>query len=140
MSGYDTSARWDDPYDRPVERRVARRFPVPMELKIGVNDSDQGVKLVGPGLVMDISRVGASVRTKHRLRVAQRVGVAIPTELCREIVFLPKRFVGSAEVVRLDDAGNGVSKAALRFGSEFSQNMEFALFMDSLHSLTHTAG
>ena len=140
MARYDTDVKWDDPFEHRAERRVAPRFSVPMRIKIGVDNLQKNARLVGPGQIVDISRTGARVHTRHRLKPSQRVSVCISTKLCeRDAACLPAEFTGSAEALRVQDAAGGVTQVALRFGSEFSQNMEFDMFMDSLQLLSAVA-
>ena len=56
-----------------------------------------------------------------------------PADLC-----LPEAFLGPAEVVRVEPYDhNGVITAALAFGADLTQNMEFVIFVESLQR--HTA-
>ena len=134
MARYETNASWDDPFEPRREKRIAQRFAAPLRLKIAVHDAKMKCRLICRGNVVDVSRVGALVRTRHKVTPGMRVSVAIPTKLCEDNACLPRIFVGSAEVMRVQPDGDGISVVALRFGTELSQNMEFALFTDSLRS------
>jgi hypothetical protein len=134
MTRYDTNDRWEDPFEPRQERRVAKRFAAPLRVKISVHDPKLKCRLVCRGNVMNVSRVGVLVRTRHQVEPGMRISIGIPTKICKETVCLPKVFVGSAEVMRVIGEGDGVSVVALRFGTELSQNMEFALFTDALQS------
>ncbi|MGI6458573.1 MAG: PilZ domain-containing protein [Candidatus Hydrogenedentales bacterium] len=133
MARYDTNDRWEDPFEPRQERRVAKRFAAPLQVKIAVHDSKLKCRLVCRGNVMNISRVGALVRTRHQVEPGMRISIAIPTKSTKDSVCLPKVFVGSADVIRVTAEGDGISVVALRFGTELAQNMEFALFTDALY-------
>ena len=133
---YDTSARWDDPFEHPDERRQTPRFHVKMKLILSVESPEhQGVHLVGAGVVKDLSQSGALVITKHVVKQAQRVGVRMPTVYLRDEMLLPEEFTGSAEVQRVQQVNGRVVEVALRFGESLTQNMDFLVFIDSLHAV-----
>jgi len=131
---YETDAKWEDPFEPRQEKRIARRFSVPMRIKIAVHDSKKKCRLVCHGNVINLSRAGVLVRTKHQLTPGMRVAVAISTKSYKESVCLPRIFVGSAEVMRVAHDYEDISVVALRFGTELAQNMEFALFTEALQN------
>lgn len=139
MARYNVNVAWDDPYDRPVNRRVAPRYELRIKLSIEVGDEGRRGRLVGPGLVHNISYTGAYLVTKHRLAAGQRIGVAIPTDMCPAELYLPSVFMGPAEVVRVEPDEDGRMCAALRFGEALAQNMDFTLFIQTLLSVTQAA-
>ena len=134
MVRYETNAKWDDPFEPRHEKRIAQRFAAPLRLKIAVHDPKLKCRLICRGNVTNLSRVGALVRTRHTVKPGMRVSVAIPTKLCEDHACLPRIFVGSAEVMRVASNSDQISVVALRFGTELSQNMEFALFTDALRN------
>lgn len=134
MVRYETSTTWDDPFEPRKENRIAARFAAPLRLKLAVHDPKRKCRLVCHGNVVNMSRVGALVRTRHQVKPGMRISVAVPTKLCENTVCLPRVFVGSAEVMRVNYDREGISVVALRFGTELSQSMEFALFTDALKS------
>lgn len=132
MVRYDINAVWDDPFEERREQRKASRFSIRMAAGIAVRDVASQRSLRGRGLVRNMSYTGIRVTTKHRLRRGQEVTLAVPTKHCHGRMCLPKAFVGAAEVVRVEPGKEGCSDVALRFGESFLQDMEFAVFVDSL--------
>ncbi len=110
-----------------------------MKIKIAVHDPKQKCRLVCRGNVLNMCRGGVLVRTKHEVTSGMRVSVAISTKLCDDNAHLPRTFVGSAEVMRVAHEYEDISVVALRFGTELSQNMEFAVFTDTLRNQLSTA-
>lgn len=136
MARYETDVSWEDPFEPRRERRIARRFAAPMRIRIAVHDSKKKCRLICHGNVINVSRAGILVRTKHQVIPGMRVSIAISTKQCEDSVCLPRMFVGSAEVMRVAHDYEDISVVALRFGTELAQNMEFALFTDALQSKT----
>ncbi|MFA6240217.1 MAG: PilZ domain-containing protein [Candidatus Hydrogenedentales bacterium] len=135
MSRYNVDAVWDDPFDHPVNRRVAPRYDMKLKLSIMVEGQDRKERLVGPGVARNISSTGILLRTKHQLQPGQRVMVAIPTEQTPAGTVLPATFVGNATVVRVEVEDGSIMRAALRFGETLLQNIEFSMYMNHLTSV-----
>ncbi len=92
--------------------------------------------MVGPCVVQDISLGGVNALTKHKLTLGQTVQLAIPTAKCPPGMCLPEEFIGPAKVVRIAPIDTGRSIVALRFSDELQNNMEFAVFIDFLESVS----
>ncbi len=137
-SNYDISAKWDDPWESRNELRSAERFRIDNRLSISVPCPETHNYLTGPGLVHDISQTGVAVRTKHRLEPKQIVSVSIPTEGCPESLCLPQSFDCKAEVVRVVELKDRQSLVALSFSQQFSQDMEFAVYMNTIQTISDT--
>ena len=105
-----------------------------MQVKIAVQDPKLKCRLICRGNVVNLSRVGLLVRTKHDVTPGMRVSVGISTKLCEDASCLPRVFVGSAEIMRVARDYEDISVVAMRFGTELAQNMEFALFTDALQN------
>ncbi|MBN2310068.1 MAG: PilZ domain-containing protein [Candidatus Hydrogenedentes bacterium] len=140
MARYDVNVAWDDPFDRPAERRESRRFEFRMKLSIRVDVPGREHRLIGPGIVQDISLSGVCLVTKHDLTPGQQVTVALPTNVCRDGLCLPEAFLGPAEVVWVTPAEKRCSRVALRFGAALVQNMEFVMFVEQLQSMAAVLG
>lgn len=132
MPRYDIDVEWNDPFERESERRSAPRYELRMKLSILVDGPRGKGQWVGPGMVRDISSVGVRVLTKHRLNPSQHVTLAIPTDICPTILCLPKSFVGPAQVVRVQPKQGRIIEAGLAYSETLLQNMEFAVFVDTL--------
>lgn len=138
MPKYNVDAAWDDPYDHKEDRRQDDRFDFRIKLSIEVEHQGQKSRLVGPGIVRNLSPSGAWFVTKHHLEPGQRVTVAIPTKRFAVAECLPAYFMGSAEVVRVEPRDESTIRAAIRFGESLTQNMDFAMFIQSLRSIRET--
>ncbi|MBX7259674.1 MAG: PilZ domain-containing protein [Candidatus Hydrogenedentes bacterium] len=138
MSRYNVDAVWDDPFEHPVNRRVAPRYDSKIKLSIMVEDEDRKNRLIGPGIARNISSTGILLRTKHQLKPGQRVMVSIPTSQIQSEAVLPESFVGNATVVRVEAEDGSIMKAALRFGEALLQNFEFSMYMNQLTNLAIT--
>lgn len=133
---YDLEAEWVDPYDAHEEKRDDERFKVSFKVNITVKDEHLKGTLVGPGVVRDISLASVYVLTKHQLTVGLTVRLAVPTNVCPPSMGLPKAFLGPGEIVRVTPLDERRNLVAIRFGDAFTENMEFAVFMDHLRSLS----
>lgn len=138
MTQYNVNATWDDPYDHLDERRESERFDFRIKLSIAVNHDGSRSRLVGPGIVRNVSLSGASLVTKHALVPGQRITLAIPTKRFKMAEILPAYFMGTADVVRVERRDDGTMRAAIKFGEAFTQNMDFSVFIRSLHSVRYT--
>ena len=138
MAKYDVNAAWDDPYDHIEDRRSAERFDFRIKLSIAVERQGERSRLVGPGIVRNISLTGASFITKHKLEPGQRIAVAIPTKRYKVAECLPTAFMGTAEVVRVEPRKDSTIRASIRFGEAFTQNMDFSVFIRSLQAVRKT--
>lgn len=134
---YDVDAKWDDPYERtpPPENRASKRIMLAFKISIGVNVKGSERPLVGPGLVENMSSSGALCVTKHRLRVGQPVMVRISTELADDAPGLPKFFMDTGVVMRVDSLDAQRCRVAIQFQEALSQDIQFALFIDRLQGL-----
>jgi len=137
MSRYNVNAKWDDPYDHPDDRRGADRFDFRIKLSIAVGMDGSRSRLVGPGIVRDISLTGACLVTKHKLVEGQRITVAIPTKRYPVAECLPAYFMGTADVVRVEPRDESSIRVAIKFGDAFAQNMDFSVFIRSLQAVRH---
>lgn len=135
MPRYDVNADWVDPFEPPPQRRSAERFRFRIKLSITVDRDGGRTRLVGPGIVKDLSLVGAYLVTKHDLSPGQRITVAVPTKHYPIGKILPAYFVGPAEVVRVEPDKENRIKAAIKFGDALTQNMDFAVFINSLQEI-----
>jgi hypothetical protein len=135
MKGYAIDTAWDDPFEHPVERRTAPRFPIKLRLTLTAADLEKRAHVVGPGIVRNISLTGVLLVTKHVLHPFQRVRLELPTAILGEEVCLPESFEGTAQVMRTEPLDGGKSHVALRFGDDLSQNMEFVVFIDHLQTM-----
>lgn len=138
MAKYNVDAAWDDPYEHIEDRRSAERFDFRIKLSIAVEKQGERSRLVGPGIVRNISMTGASLVTKHKLEPGQRIAVAIPTKRFKVAECLPAAFVGAAEVVRVEPRKDSTIRASIRFGDAFTQNMDFSVFIRSLQAVRNT--
>jgi hypothetical protein len=136
MRGYAVDKAWDDPYEHVDERRNAPRVRCRFKLSIAADEAERNRRVVGPGLVRDISLTGILLVTKHSLKPEQRVQLEVPTLGCVDSMCLPDSFEGTAEVIRSNELEGGKSDVALRFGEDLSQNMEFAIFIDALMTVS----
>jgi len=136
---YNTDVSWDDPFERVQDQRGAKRSHLHMQITIIVSDEVTRGRLVGPGLVRDISQTGLLVVTKHRLQPGQQVTLSLPTNLCSQTMCLPPAFVGPAEVLRVSSGSKDRTMVALQFGDSLQANMEFALFVESLQRMALVA-
>lgn len=135
-SHYDIQAQWYDPFDKPEEKRRSPRFPIVLKLRIAAPDAERKGQMVGPGLSRDLSQAGVRVITKHRLRPRQTVKVAMSTELCSDSMCLPDVFRGTAQVVRVEPKDSKCAEVSLSFENSLIDNIEFAVFVDSLKTLS----
>lgn len=132
MARYNVNTVWDDPFERQREQRSAMRFELRIAVTLALDDPVTRRRLAGPGRVRNISQSGLLFVANHPVEAVHRIALAIPTEFCPEDLCLPKRFSGPAEVVRSKRLSNGLYEVAARFSDSFTQNMEFALFIDAL--------
>jgi len=132
---YDVNAAWEDPYEPRGERRQSDRFAFKFKVMISVADPQGDGRIVGPGRVMNVSQSGLCVATKHEVRPGDQVMLALPTKMCPDTVCLPKRFVGSAQVIRVENVKKDVNVVGMRLGDEFADNFEFTVFVDTLQMM-----
>jgi len=139
MPRYDVNVTWDDPFERPVERRGGKRFNFKARVNITAERDGNSHHIVGPGLIRNMSQSGMYLVTKHRLKPSQWVTLTIPTKHVRDIMCVPEAFVGPAEVVRVEGDREGRSNVALRYGGALTSNMEFVLFLEQLENMATVA-
>ncbi len=136
---YNVDVDWDDPYDRYVghgERRGAPRTRSRFTIRIAVDSGTPGGKLVAQGRVTDIAQGGLRVKTRHHLSPGDHVELAIPTEIVSRSMGLPKAFLAQASVTRVNQLEDDIVEAALRLEGDILGNMEYAMFMDYIRSLS----
>ncbi|MBI4558288.1 MAG: PilZ domain-containing protein [Candidatus Hydrogenedentes bacterium] len=139
-AAYTIDMTWDDPYEHREDRRKTPRAEWKRKISIAVDNPAGKGRLVGPGLVMNLSSHGVLVNTKHRLQPQQPVTVAMPTEPAPNDMCLPEVFAGPATVVRVEALDDRHFRVALRFGETLSQNMEFAMFVDFMQTVVKALG
>jgi hypothetical protein len=132
MATYNVNTAWDDPFEHLKERRVSDRFAAELRISIEAKDVTRRGRLVGPGLLRDLSLSGASLVTKHAIDVHDHVTVQFDASDCSEGAYFPDTFTGEAVVVRVDRVKGSKRALALRFGEAFTQSMDFALYVDHL--------
>ena len=105
MTRYDTNDWWKTRLNpgRSVGWRSGLR---PLRVKIPVHDPKLKCRLVCRGNVMNVSRVGVLVRTRHQVEPNAHLDRDPDQDLQRDRV-PPKVFVGSAEVMRVIGEGDG---------------------------------
>jgi len=133
---YDTDTPWEDPFDPSPERRDTKRFKTQLKVNIAVDTEAKHKRLVGPGLVKNISVDGAYVLTKHQLVEGQHVTLAVPTSICPPDMGMPRAFVGPATVRRVEPLEERRSHVGLELSESFSSSMDFAIWVDYIQ--THT--
>lgn len=112
-----------------LEKRLFERVKACVKLTLGVCTSLGSVGAERPALTRDVSRGGIACTTQHRLRVGDRVEVAIETRGCPDALGLPETLRGFARVLRVDRKTNHTGVVALRFEDELPNTMEFGFFM-----------
>ncbi len=135
---YDVDAAWDDPFERNHERRRAKRHRFLLKATLSVEIPGTRQHLIGPAIVQDISTTGIWALTKHRLTPGMVVSLILPTGPCPSDLFLPESFTGDARVIRVRSLEDSRSLVALQLAETFSQNMEFAMFVDYLGTIART--
>ena len=133
---YDVNAVWNDPFDRPPERRGEARFDIRLKIKIAVDVDDSDKPLVGIARVRNVSTQGVYCLTKHRLKVGQEVKLQFFTQGCPTDSGLAQHIFGSGRVVRVDPVDRRRSNVAIQFDKDLSENIEFAIFADYLRSVS----
>ncbi|MDZ4861339.1 MAG: PilZ domain-containing protein [Candidatus Hydrogenedentes bacterium] len=136
MSRYNTNVAWSDPFEpKKSNQRDSERFKFRIKISITAQNGNPPQRLVGPGIVRNISVCGAWFVTKHHLEIGQKVVIGIPTQRFAVTDYLPAMFIGPAVVSRLLPDTDGRVWAGIRFGDLLAQNMEFASFIQGLYSL-----
>ena len=133
---YDVDAQWDDPFERQEDRRDSLRYASNFRITVFVEGAVPGRRLKGPGLVKDVSLSGVRFLTKHQLAAGQEVSLALPTDICPDSMGLPSAFLGPARVIRVLNVDDRRRVAGLKFGDALSMNMDFAVFMEYLCSIS----
>ena len=133
---YDLDAKWDDPFEKQEERRRAGRFLIDFKFDIRAPIHHKQGYMVGPGVVKDMSQSGLRLISKHTLWPSQEIKISIPTHMCSESMRLPSAFTGSARVVRVVPKEGKRKEASVRFSKSLSEDLEFAVFIESLMSLS----
>ena len=134
-SKYNITAEWDDPFDRQGDRRKKERCVENFKIKIGLRVPGHEKLLAGTGIVQNISQNGMLCRTKHKLSVGQEVHLSISTREYSQEKNFPIKFIGTARVSRLEPIDAGISEVALIFGTDLSEDMSFAIFIEALQSI-----
>ena len=133
---YDVNAVWDDPFDRPPERREESRFDIRLKIKIAVTVDDSDTPLVGIARVRNISTQGVYCLTKHRLTVGQEVKLQFFTQGCPTDSGVAGQIYGTGRVVRVEPVDRRRSYVAIEFDKDLSENIEFAIFAEYLRSVS----
>jgi hypothetical protein len=115
------------------ERRGFPRFTTSYRMNVGVENLPETKLLVAESLVMNMSVSGMLIRTRHRLKLGQRVDLAIPTKELPPALELPKAFLARAFVMRFRMEHDDVSTAALAIDKELQDDMQYALFVEYWH-------
>lgn len=132
---YDINAEWDDPFEHLDDRRASARCSEEFKIKIAVQVANHAEPLVGEAVVQNISLNGVFCKTKHHLTVGQEVQLAIYTHDYPTSQPLPRKFIGSASVIRIVEEDD-VQKVALAFGVDLAENMTFTLFIENLRRIS----
>jgi len=102
MSRYNTNVAWSDPFEpKKSNQRDSERFKFRIKISITAQNGNPPQRLVGPGIVRNISVCGAWFVTKHHLEIGQKVVIGIPTQRFAVTDYLPAMFIGPAVVSRL---------------------------------------
>ena len=133
---YDVNAVWDDPFDRPPERRAESRFDIRLKIKIAVAVAQSDKPLVGMARVRNVSTQGVYCLTKHRLTVGQEVKLQFFTQGCPTDSGISGKIYGTGRVVRVEPVDRRRSNVALEFDKDLSENIEFAIFAEYLRSVS----
>jgi len=107
MRGYALDKTWDDPFEHLDERRRASRYNYRFRLSIAAENALDMRRVVGPGIVRNISLSGVLLVTKHTLSPEQRVLLEVPTGTCADTLCLPNVFEGTAQVIRSSELDGG---------------------------------
>lgn len=133
---YDIHAEWDDPFERRTDRRQYGRCKSNFKLSVTTDNGQAKGRMVGPAVLLNVSVGGALALTKHDLRAGQRVRVSFPTDFCPDSMGMPREFLGHAEVMRVGAVDERKWLVGLRFGPAFTENMEFAVYMEYVQSIS----
>ena len=133
---YNVDAEWDDPFEHLKDRRASTRCTEEFKIKIAVQVANHSEPLVGQAMVQNISLCGLFCRTKHHLTVDQKVQLAIYTEDYPTDQPLPRKFIGTAKVIRLKVLEDDLQEVGLKFGNDLAEDMNFTLFIENLRTLS----
>ena len=133
---YDLNAEWDDPFEHLEDRRASGRCLEEFKIKIAVQVANHAEPLVGQAVVQNISLCGLFCRTKHHLTVGQDVQLAIYTEDYPAKQPLPRKFIGTAKVIRINEHEGDSQNVGLEFGTDLAENMTFTLFIENLRTIS----
>lgn len=133
MKLYDAHDEWDDPFERPPERRQSQRLRRALEASIARNSGGPW----HPARIVNLSAQGLLMASPVLLYPSQSLHVRLLTDAIPADVFLPAELEGAAEVCRVEDAGEGACLVALRLGPDFTQSMDYGIFLRQLELLSH---
>lgn len=132
---YDIEATWDDPTERPPERRHAKRIPTHVAVKLALVVAEKSQPLVGQGIADNISVSGMYCRSKHSVAAGQPVEVYINLRECPRSMGLPRALMGSGHIIWVKPEGEKVLGTAIRFDEDLSDDINLAIFVDYLGTL-----
>ena len=132
---YDTHAAWDDPTERPPERRHAMRARTHLAVKLAIQLTDNPQPLVGQGIADNLSVGGMYCRSKHTIQAGQPVELYINLRDCPRSMGLPRSLMGTGYIVWVKPEGEKVLGTAIRFDSDLADDINLAIFVDYLNSL-----
>ena len=117
------------------ERREAERISITFKLSVSLDDNTgENRVLVFPTSVKDISRLGVRLESRIALPEGQRVILVMPTTQCPVGMHMPEAFIGPSTIVRAEETVDGKCDMGVRFSEAFTQNIDFLMFVDFLHS------
>ena len=133
---YDINAEWDDPTEHRSERRAVPRYKTKYKIKLSTPVAESSEHLVGVSVLRNLSMHGAFVQTKHDLHVGDRPSIAVHTEICPKEMGMPRAFWGPVEVHHREEGPNDTILVGVSFAEGFTQDMEFARFIEYLLSIS----
>jgi len=134
-SPYDIQATWDDPTERPADRRHVTRANSHVSVKLAIQLPEKAQPLVGQGIADNISVSGMYCRSKHTVKAGQPVEIYINLRDCPRSMGLPRALMGSGHIVRVQPEGEKVLGTAIRFDEDLSDDINLAIFVDYLGNL-----
>ncbi len=132
---YDLNAAWDDPTERPANRRDASRAATHVPIKLAVRHAANARRMVGAAIADNLSTRGMYCRSKHTLTPGQPIEIYISLKEYPSEMGLPRSLTGSGHVVWVKPDGEKVLGAAVRFDEGFADDIHLAIFVEYLDSL-----
>ena len=131
---YDINAEWYDPFESKEERRSAARVAAELQAEITVRATEKRGRMIGPALGEDISLTGMRTVTKHQLIPGQSVKLRIATDGIEVPEVMAREFETECQVLRVRPLGRRHNQVVLRFSVSLTNDMDFALFVQAMHS------